>query len=105
MREVNKTAREYFLPIANACRPAPTEAMLRGVICCCFDNLQMKVNYGAYSTDGETGHLLDMTNWFSTRLPVHLAPNFDAEAICALRRRRRRPAPPLTIFAPTALPL
>ena len=23
-----------------------------------------------------------MTNWFSTKLPAHLAPNFDAEAIC-----------------------
>ena len=101
--EVNGTSREYhdcisafhmgaacserwvddFLPIANACRPSPAEATLPGVICCCFDNLSMKIDYGSYSTEGETGRLLDMTNWFSTRLPAHLAPNFNAKAICA----------------------
>ena len=111
MCEVNKTAREYhdtisafhlgaacserwvndFLPLANACRPAPTETMLPGVMACCFDNLSMKIDYGSYSTEGETGRLLDMTNWFSTQLPAHLAPNFDAAAICARRAAPRIP--------------
>ena len=115
--EVNKTSREYhdsisafhmgaacserwvtdFLPMANACRPAPTEATLPGVMCCCFDNLSMKIDYGSYSTGGETGRLLDMTNWFSTRLPAHLAPNFDAAAICArCARAHACPRPALT---------
>ena len=71
-----------FLPIANTCRPAPAEVTIPGVMCCCFDNLSMKIDYSSYSTEGETGRLLDMTNWFSTKLPAHLAPNFDAEAIC-----------------------
>jgi hypothetical protein len=113
--EVNKTSREYhdfvsryhmgaamserwvteFLPVANACRPTASEDMIPGVMCTCFDNLSMKIDYSAYSTEGETGRLLDMTNWFSTRLPRHLAPNFDAQAACAPPcARRRSPALP-----------
>ena len=103
MCEVNKTSREYhdlisgfhmgaalserwvteFLKTANVCRPAMSQATILGVICCCFDNLTMKIDYSSYSTEGETGRQLDMTNWFSLRLPLHLAPNFDAQATCA----------------------
>ena len=101
--EVNKTSREYhdtisayhmgaalserwvteFLPMANACRPPPTEPFIPGVMCGCFDNLTMKIDYGSYASEGETGRMLNMTNWFSTRLPLNLAPQFDAEAVCA----------------------
>ena len=104
--EVNKTSREFhdlisayhmgaalskrwvetFLPIANACRPTSVEEMIQGVRACCFDNLSMKIDYSSYSSEGETGWLLDMTNWFSTWLPLKLAPNFDAEKIRARGR-------------------
>ena len=102
--EANKTSREYhdaisfyhrgaaasekwvadFLPLANEARPAPAEPSIDGIAAVCFDNLTMKIDYSAYSSEGETGRMLDMTNWFSTRLPRHLAPNLNAEAICAL---------------------
>ena len=86
------------MPVASACRPAMAEETIPGVVCCCFDNLSMKIDYSSYSSEGETGRLLDMTNWFSTRLPVLLAPGFDAHAICeCLSARMPTPTPrPLT---------
>ena len=71
-----------FLKIVNACRPAPSHAVIAGLRAVCFDNLSIKVDYKSYSSGGETGHRKDMTNWFSTPLPAFLVPpNFDAGAI------------------------
>ena len=71
-----------FLALANEERPLPRELFIRGIVACCFDNLSIKIDYSAYSSDGETGRRLDMTNWFSLRLPLHLAPKIDAASIC-----------------------
>ena len=71
-----------FLKIVNACRPAPSHAVIAGLRAVCFDNLSVKVDYKSYSSGGETGHRKDMTNWFSTPLPAFLVPpSFDAGAI------------------------
>jgi hypothetical protein len=48
-----------------------------------FDNLSMKVDYSSYSSEGQTGYSLHMTNWLSTRVPQSLAPTMDARALCA----------------------
>ena len=71
-----------FLPIAIRRRPAPDFDAIDGIVACCFDNLSIKMDYKSYSAGGETGRMLEMTNWFATRLPKHLAPTFDAAAAC-----------------------
>ena len=101
--ECNKVAREYhdvvslfhrgaatsenwvtdFLPVAMAQRPDAEWDAIPEVAVCCFDNLSMQIDYKSYSSDGETGRRLDMTTWFSTRLPRYLAPTLDATAICS----------------------
>ena len=109
MGECNKIAREYhdatsalhrgaatseswvtgagqtpgILSIAMAQRPGPEWEAIVDVVVCCFDNLSMKIDYKSYCSEGETGRKLDMTTWFSTRLPQYLAPTLDAAAICA----------------------
>ena len=47
--------------------------MIDGLGVAVFDNLTMKVDCSSYSTQGETGYKLDMTNWLSTRVPQSLA--------------------------------
>lgn len=69
-----------FLPVAMAQRPPPDFETILGVAVCCFDNLSMSIDYKSYSSQGETGRKLGMTTWFSTLLPRHLAPLFDALA-------------------------
>ena len=56
----------------------PTEVTIEGVAVVVFDNLSMKVDYSSYSSEGETGYTLHMTNWLSTRVPRFLAPTMDA---------------------------
>ena len=45
-----------------------------------FDNLSMKVDYSSFSTEGETGHKLDMTNWLSTTVPQHIPGDMMARS-------------------------
>ena len=73
-----------FLTDARAWRPPPSYDAIPGVVVAVFDNLSMKVDYmySSYSTEGETGHKLDMTNWLSTTVPKHLSPSMDARRIC-----------------------
>ena len=71
-----------FLVEAREWRPDPPFERVAGVTVAVFDNLTMKVDYSSYSTQGETGHKLDMTNWLSTPVPVALAPSMDARKIC-----------------------
>ena len=71
-----------FLADARKWRPEPPFERVAGVTVAVFDNLTMKVDYSSYSTQGETGHKLDMTNWLSTPVPVALAPSMDARKIC-----------------------
>jgi hypothetical protein len=47
----------------------------------------MKVDYSSYSTEGETGRKLDMTNWLSTTVPKELSPSMDARSICTCGRQ------------------
>ena len=61
-------------------RPRPEMPTLPGVSVVVFDNLTMQVDYKAYSSEGVVGQRLDMTNWFKTEIPLHLA-NFDAAAV------------------------
>ena len=113
--ELNKVPREYhdalskfhrgaataenwvisFLPVAMAQRPPPDFETILGVAVCCFDNLSMQVDYKSYSSQGETGRKLNMTTWFSTLLPRHLAPLFDALATCARQSPSNFATPPL----------
>jgi hypothetical protein len=77
VEDILKRARKY--------RPSPALVMLRGVAVATFDNLVLTINvdFKSYVTDGEGGHKMDMTNWFSTLLPRELAPaGFNAEQIC-----------------------
>ena len=71
-------------PGALSMRPAPAWETLKGVFVCCFDNLQVKIDYKSYASEGEVGRTLDMTTWFGTPIPRHLAPALDAEATCTL---------------------
>ena len=71
-----------FLRSARDRRPPPSDDPLQGVAVVTFDNLSMQVDYSSYVREGEGGHRLDMTNWFSVRIPRMLAaPTFDAQAI------------------------
>jgi hypothetical protein len=64
-------------------RPPAVDICLTGIAVATFDNLTMNVSYQSYVTEGEGGYKLDMTNWFSTFIPRHLArPHFDAREIC-----------------------
>ena len=72
-----------FLVEARQWRPAPTELTIPGIAVAVFDNLSMKIDYSSYSTQGETGHQLNMTNWLSTRVPRALAPGLDVRQECA----------------------
>ena len=58
-----------FLPLAVSCRPEPGWEAIDGITAVCFDNLTCQVDYKSYSSRGETGLRLDMTNWFSSALP------------------------------------
>ena len=70
----------------------PPFEVIAGVRVAVFDNLSMKVDYSSYSTQGETGHKLDMTNWLSTPVPRALAPTMGAHQICKRARvHRTRP--------------
>ena len=71
-----------FMKLARTCRPPPPEATLPGVAVATFDNLSMNVDYKSYVTEGEGGYKLDMTNWFSTYIPQHLAPQFNPWSTC-----------------------
>lgn len=72
-----------ILVLARDLRPPASEFCLPGIAVATFDNLTMNINYKSYVVDGEGGQKLDMTNWFSTYIPKHLAPPaFDANAIC-----------------------
>jgi hypothetical protein len=71
-----------FLEDARAWRPPATEPMIEGLSVTVFDNLSMKVDYSSYSSQGQTGYQLHMTNWLSTRVPQSLAPSMDARALC-----------------------
>ena len=64
-------------------RPPPTEPTIKGVAVTVFDNLSMNIDYCSYSTEGETGYKLNMTNWLSTRVPSCLVPQMDARQLCA----------------------
>ena len=75
-----------FLIDARAWRPPPSYEVIPGVVVAVFDNLSMKVDYSSYSTEGETGHKLDMTNWLSTTVPKHLSPSMDARSLCTCAR-------------------
>ena len=69
--------------LARGCRPPPVDALLLGVAVATFDNLSMKVDYSSYVHDGEGGYRLDMTNYFSVRIPRHLAERgFNAQQLC-----------------------
>ena len=103
MGEFNHVAREYhdvlalyhrgaalsekwvrdFLVEARAWRPPPSEPFIDGVAVAVFDNLSMNLDYSSYSSQGETGYKLEMTNWLSTRVPRSLAPALDAQRECA----------------------
>ena len=72
-----------FLVEASAMRPVPDYPMIEGVAVTVFDNLSMKIDYSSYSTEGETGRKLDMTNWLSTRVPASNSPHMDANKLCA----------------------
>jgi hypothetical protein len=61
-----------FLTDARAWRPPPSYDAIPGVVVAVFDNLSMKVDYSSFSTEGETSHKLDMTNWLSTTVPQHI---------------------------------
>lgn len=102
LAECNHTSREYhdvcalfhlgevlsekwvrdFLADARKWRPESTIIMLDGVAVIVFDNLTMKVDYSAYSSEGVTGYQLNMTNSLSTGVPKHLAPTMDARKLC-----------------------
>jgi hypothetical protein len=103
LAECNHTSREYhdvcalfhlgevlsekwvrdFLADARKWRPESTIIMLDGVAVIVFDNLTMKVDYSAYSSEGVTGYQLNMTNSLSTGVPKYLAPTMDARKLCA----------------------
>ena len=104
LAECNKISREYhdaiatffkgaaasetwtknFLKEARELRPPADEEMLVGVVVGVFDNLTMQIDYKSYSSQGLTGERKDMTNWFTVKLPAHLAaPGFNAARIGA----------------------
>ena len=89
-----------FMKDACKWRPDAVEIMLSGVVITVFDNLSMKINYGSYSSEGETGSQLHMTNWLSTRVEAKLAPTMDAKAICVWRARSFHHAQPHTAAHP-----
>jgi hypothetical protein len=111
--EVNKTAREVhdasamfhmgttmsekwtgdFCSLAMSMRPPPPYEIIPDVVVCVFDNLSMQIDYKSYASDGEVGRRLDMTNWFSCRIPRSLAPTFDAAAACACSPSNDPPLP------------
>ena len=71
-----------LMKIARNHRPPPSDPVLEGVVVATFDNLSMQVDYSSYVREGEGGHRLDMTNWFSTTIPRWLAGrHFDAAQI------------------------
>jgi len=74
-----------FIPVAMAQRPGPAWEVLDGIAITCFDNLSMQIDYKSYCAQGEAGRKCDMTNWFYTPIPQHLAPGFDAAAACMPR--------------------
>ena len=76
-----------FMTDARAWRPPPIYDAIPGVVVAVFDNLSMKVDYSSYSTEGETGRKLDMTNWLSTTVPKELSPSMDARSICTCGRQ------------------
>ena len=62
------------------CRQVTTPSLASGVVVAVFDNLSMKVDYSSFSTEGETGHKLDMTNWLSTTVPQHIPGDMMARS-------------------------
>ena len=54
--------------------PGPAYAVAEGITAAVFDNLMMRVNYGAYAAGGETGHSIEMTNWATVFLPAVAMP-------------------------------
>lgn len=77
----SETWTDQFMADAMEHRPPPTEPILPRVTVATFDNLTMNIDYSSYVRQGEGGHKLDMTNWFTTSLPRQLHPTFDAEKI------------------------
>ena len=72
------------MPMIMAARPGPLFDAIPGVAVACFDNLTMHQDYKSYSSEGEVGTKLDMTNWFYTLLPQYLAAiNMDGGTACA----------------------
>ena len=70
-----------FLTLARDLRPPPSYEVLPGVGVAVFDNLSMKLNYGAYVREGG-GEYKTMTNWFHCAIPREFAPpGFDADEI------------------------
>ena len=75
---------KQFVQLAMAERPPPDEEMLPRVAVAAFDNLQMKIDYGAIMVDGESGTFLDMTTWLDAPIPARFgSATFDADKICA----------------------
>ena len=71
-----------FLTLARDLRPPPSYEVLPGVGVAVFDNLSMKLNYGAYVREGGGGEYKTMTNWFHCAIPREFAPpGFDADEI------------------------
>ena len=86
---MSETWVDKFMKEASKLRPAPTELMIAGIMVAAFDNLTMNVAYHCYSVGGQTGEQLDMTNYFTVRVPRFLAPTVDgmqAGARCLLER-------------------
>jgi hypothetical protein len=72
-----------FMSEAREWRPPSMVIFIDGIAIAVFDNLSMKIDYSAYSSGGQTGHMLEMTNWLSTGIPRALAPTLEARRIYA----------------------
>ena len=62
--------------------PGPPYQQAAGMTAAVFDNFMMNIGYGSYSTKGQAGYQLQMTNWATAVLPAAaVPPHFDIDTM------------------------
>ena len=71
---MSRTWADNFCDDAVQRDPGPPYETAGGMSAAVFDNFMMKVGYSSFSTEGEAGYQLKMTNWATAFLPALAVP-------------------------------
>ena len=71
---MSRTWADTFCDDAVVRDPGPSYPTAGGMSAAVFDNFMMKVGYGSFSTEGEAGYQIKMTNWATAFLPAVAVP-------------------------------